>query len=54
MNRSDIAILKIRVVNYRCIINAISKSESVNLLQKADLKRKSGTLYSIYKIYFQL
>ena len=37
MNLSDIAILNIHGVNYRCIINGISKSKDVNLLQKADL-----------------
>ena len=31
-------------VDYRCIINGISKSEAVNLLQNADLSEKSGRL----------
>ena len=43
MNFSDIAILNISGVDYRCIINIISKSEVVNLLQKADLSEKVGT-----------
>ena len=34
---NDIAILNIRCVDYRCIINRISKNDAVNLLQSADL-----------------
>ena len=34
---NDIAILNIRGVDYRCIINRISKNDAVNLLQSADL-----------------
>ena len=41
MNLSDVAILNIRGIDYRCIISAISKSEAVYLLQKADLKEKN-------------
>ena len=44
VNLSDIAILNINGVDYRCIITGITKSETVNLLQKADLKEKGGTL----------
>ena len=44
MNLSDIAILNIKGSDYRCIISLISKSEVVNLLQNADLTKKSGTL----------
>ena len=44
MNLSDIAILNIYGADYCCILNRISKSEAVNLLQKADLSLKSGTL----------
>ena len=44
MNLSDIAILNIHGVDYRCIIIRINKREAVNLLQKADLKGKSGTV----------
>ena len=40
----DIAILNINGVNYLCIITGISKSEGVNLLQKADLNKKGKTL----------
>ena len=44
MNLSNIAILKIHGVNYFCIITGIRKSEAVNLLQKSDLNKESGTL----------
>ena len=44
MNLSDIAILSIKGADYCCIISGISINEAVNLLQKADLKEKSGTL----------
>ena len=52
MNLSDIAILNIRGVDYCCIISRISKGEAVNLLQKADLNEKGGTLYVIKNINF--
>ena len=35
--------LNINCADYCCIINGISKNEVVNLLQKADLNKKSGT-----------
>ena len=44
MNLSDIAILNIKVFDYRCIISLISKYEAVKLMQKADLTEKTGTL----------
>ena len=46
MNLNDIAILNIHGVDYRCTVHGISKSEivNVNLLQNADLSRKSGAL----------
>ena len=37
INLNDIAILNIRDVGYRCIINEISKTDAINLLQNADL-----------------
>ena len=40
MNLSDIAIVNIDGVGYCCIINEIGKSESVDLLQKADLNKQ--------------
>ena len=44
MNLSDIAILKIHGVDYRCIITGINKSEAINLKQNIDLSEKMGTL----------
>ena len=40
----DIAILKIKGPNYHCIISLISKNETINLMQNADLNEKSRTL----------
>ena len=44
MNLSDIAILNIKGSEYRCIISLISKNEAINLMQNADLNKKSRTL----------
>ena len=44
LNLSDFAVLNIKGADYHCIISAISKSETLNLLQKHDLKGKNGTL----------
>ena len=44
VNLCDIAILNIKGSDYRCVISLISKNEAINLLQKADLTEKSGTL----------
>ena len=44
MNYSNIAILKIKNVNYRCIITGISKSEAINLMQNINLTEKNRTL----------
>ena len=33
MNFNDIALLKVKVLDYRCIINGISKSEGIDLLK---------------------
>ena len=41
MNLSDIAILNIKGSDYRCIISLISKNETINLLQNADLNEKA-------------
>ena len=43
----DIAILSINDVDYDYKINGFSKSEGVNLLQNADLSKKSKTLKNI-------
>ena len=44
INLNDIAIRNIRGVNYCRVINGISKSEAVNLLQNADLPEENGVL----------
>ena len=44
MNLSDIGILRIQGVDYCCIINGISQSEAIALLNNTDLNEKSGTL----------
>ena len=44
MNLSDIAILKIKNIDYCCIITGISKNEAMQLLQSIDLTEKNGTL----------
>ena len=44
MNISDTAILSIKGSDYRCIISLISKNETINLMQNADLTEKSRTL----------
>ena len=43
MNLNDIAILKIKITDYCCMITGISKSEAVSLLQHIDSTEKSGT-----------
>ena len=40
-NLSDIAILKIKNVDYLCIITGISKIEAINLMKNIDLTEKS-------------
>ena len=44
MKLSDIAILNIKSVDYRCIISGINKNEAINLIRNADLTEKSRTL----------
>ena len=44
MNLSDIAILNIKVFDYRCIIREISKSKAINLMQYADFTEKKGNI----------
>ena len=43
MNLSDITILNINSVDYRCSINEISKSEAINVMQNIDLSEKIRT-----------
>ena len=42
MKFSNIAVLNIHGVDYRCIVTVISKSEAANLPHKVDLNKKSG------------
>ena len=44
INLNNIAILNIRGVDYRCIIDGISKTDAANLLQNADLTEEKGRL----------
>ena len=44
MNLRNIAILNIKGSEYRFIISSISKNETINLMQNADLTAKIGTL----------
>ena len=43
MNISGITFLKIKNADYCCIIDEISKSEAIKLLQNIDLTEKSET-----------
>ena len=49
VNFNDIAMLIIIGIDYRCIINGISKGINLNLLQIANLKTFIKTLTTIYK-----
>ena len=52
-NSGHVAILDICSVDYRWIINGISKSEASNLLEKADLnEKKKLTLKIIISLYY--
>ena len=44
MSQSNICILNIKNADYCCIINRISKSEAIKLLQNIDLIENSGAL----------
>ena len=44
VNLSDIAVLNIKGSDYCCIISLIRKNEAINLLQNADLNKKSEIL----------
>ena len=41
MNLSNIAILKIKNTDYRCIITEISRCEAIKLLKNIDLTEKN-------------
>ena len=47
MNLSYIAILNIKGSNYCCIISLISINEAINVMQNADLTKKSRTLQNM-------
>ena len=44
MNLKDMAILNIKSADYGYIISGISKNEIINLMQNANLTKKSGAL----------
>ena len=44
MNLGDIAISNINGSDYCCIINGISKSEAIKLIQNIHFREESGTL----------
>ena len=44
MNLRDIAILKIKRADYRCIISGIIKTKAINFMQNIDLSEESTTL----------
>ena len=51
LNISDIAIITVKNVDYRCIIHNISKSEAINLLKNMFLKIVG--MYKRYCLNFQ-
>ena len=51
MNLRDIAILNMKGSDYHCFISLISKNEAINVMQKADLTKKSGTLQNINNLF---
>ena len=44
MNLSNIAVLNLKVSDYRCITSQVRKNEAINLMQNEDLTEKSGAL----------
>ena len=53
VNISDIAIITIKNVYYRCIIHNISKSEAINLL-KSSVPEDRGYIYNNIVLIFSL
>ena len=43
MSAINVMILNIKGFDYQCIISLISKNETINLMENADLNEKSGT-----------
>ena len=52
LNISDITIITVKNVDYRCIIHNISKSETINLL-KSSVLRRSWVYIKKYCLKFQ-
>ena len=52
MNLTNIAILKIKGSDYRCIISLISKNKAINIMQNADLTEKKEHYKT--KIYYHI
>ena len=44
VNLSDIPIFNIKGSDYCCIISLISKNEAINVMQNAELTKRSGTV----------
>ena len=51
MNLSDIAILNIKGSDYWCIIDLISKNETINVKLNANLIEKSRTLWNVKNLF---
>ena len=51
MNLSNIAILNIHGIDYRCITNENSNTEAINLRRSTDLNKKIRTLQNIVFLY---
>ena len=51
MNLKNIAILNIKVADYRCIISEIRKNEAISVIQNADLNEKRGTLQNTKSLF---
>ena len=58
VNISDVAIITVKNVDYYCIIHNISKSEAINILEKAVLEnrwyKKNILIFSLFKQIFLL
>ena len=54
MNLSDIAILNIECVDYCCIIDGITKSEAIHLMQNNNLTKKKKRNLTKHKIYYHI
>ena len=51
MDLNDIAILNIKGSGYWCIIDLISKNETINVKLNADLIEKRRTLWNVKKLF---